>query len=130
MGTDASHLGPNVVADGWMGRDALRDLYRRAKVYCQFTMHEGLPNAVCEAMLCGCIPLGTQVNGIPTAIGDAGFLVDRDLSAIHDALRHALADPSLGLRARDRIPGLFPLARRAQRLGQVLDALAAGRGLA
>lgn len=127
-GTDPARLGSNVSADGWMGREDLRDLYRRAKAYCQFSVHEGLPNAVCEAMLCGCVPAGTRVNGIPTAIGDAGFLVERDVAAIGEALHRAMADPTLGARARDRIVRTFPLDRRRRRLQEILESLAAGRG--
>jgi glycosyltransferase involved in cell wall biosynthesis len=122
-GTTPGSLGANVVADGWLSREALRDLYRRAKVYGQFSLHEGLPNAVCEAMLCGCVPVGTRVNGIPTAIGDAGFLVDRSVPSVSDGLRNAIADPSVGLRARERIARTFPVERRRDRLGEILPAL-------
>ena len=45
-------LPPNVVLHQWLERDGLRELYRKAEVYCQLSLHEGLPNAVCEAMLC------------------------------------------------------------------------------
>jgi glycosyltransferase involved in cell wall biosynthesis len=127
LGTRTDRLGANVVADGWLDRESLRDLYRRAKVYCQFSLHEGLPNAVCEAMLCGCVPVGTRVNGIPTAIGDAGFVVDRSVPAIGDALRTALTDASLGTRARERIVRTFPIERRRDRLKEILETLAAGR---
>ncbi len=125
-GTRPESFGDNVVADGWLGAEPLRDLYRRAKVYCQFSLHEGLPNAVCEAMLCGCVPIGTRVNGIPTAVGDAGFLVDRDVSAIGRSLREAIAEPSLGMRARERIVRMFPVERRRDALQGVLEELTGG----
>jgi glycosyltransferase involved in cell wall biosynthesis len=50
--------------------------YQKAKVYCQLSMREGLPNALCEAMLCECVPVGTNVQGITTAMGNNGILVD------------------------------------------------------
>lgn len=129
-GMPEGRLGPNVVADGWLDALALRDLYRRAKVYCQFSVHEGLPNAVCEAMLCGCIPLGTAVNGIPTAIGDAGFIVERHVEEIGEVLRQAVANSILGPRARERIMRLFPVRRREAGLQEILESLVPGRGQA
>ena len=37
--------------------------YQRARVYCQSSIREGLSNALCEAMLCECIPVATDVGG-------------------------------------------------------------------
>ncbi len=116
-------LGPNVVADGWLEREGLRDLYRRAKVYCQFSLHEGLPNAVCEAMLCGCVPVGTHAYGIPTAMGDSGILVGRDVRAISDAIRTALGRDDLRPKAREHIVRTFPLERRRRELKEILEGL-------
>ena len=48
--------------------------YQEASFYAQFSRSEGLPNSLCEAMLCGCIPLGTDVGDIAEAIGDAGIV--------------------------------------------------------
>lgn len=65
----------NVEFTGHVSQDELIRFYQRAKAYCQLSMREGLPNALCEAMLCECIPVGTDRNGIPRAIGDTGFIV-------------------------------------------------------
>jgi glycosyltransferase involved in cell wall biosynthesis len=92
----------------------LRGAYQRAKVYCQLSRSEGFPNSVCEAMLCGCVPVGTTVGGIPTAIGETGYLVpadDRD--AMVERLRAALLAPdSVGYRARERIADHFSREQR------------------
>ena len=114
----------NVSFDGWLERDAVRDLYRRAKVYCQLSMHEGLPNALCEAILCGCVPVGTPVNGIPTAIGDAGCIAD-DFPGISAGIGiAALSSSAMRERARNRIVSLFPLSRRRDELRAVLERFA------
>ncbi len=97
-------------------------LYARSKVYCQLSRHEGLPNALCEAMLSECVPVGTKHGGIPTAIGGTGFYcdfgdVDGTTAAIHQALA---AD---GRPARQRIADLFPIAAREESLVRLLNSL-------
>ena len=114
----------NVFFDGWLERDAVREMYRRAKVYCQLSMHEGLPNALCEAMLCGCVPVGTPVNGIPRAIGDTGFIAS-DFSHIASGIDRGIELPdSWRERVRERIVSIFPLSRRRSELRAILERLA------
>jgi glycosyltransferase involved in cell wall biosynthesis len=112
----------NVEIVPYIGQDDLVTYYRRAKVYCQPSRVEGLPNSLCEAMLCGCIPVGTRVGGIPTAIGDVGFLVeDGDISGLVDAIQRALEGPvTLGQKARARIATHFSRETREAALVEVL----------
>jgi glycosyltransferase involved in cell wall biosynthesis len=107
-------------------REELPALYGRARLFCQPSRREGLPNALCEAMLCRCIPVGTNVGGIPTAIGDAGFIVERENpDALADAIEQAFAAPeNLGDAARARIAANFTLALREQRLVNAVTELA------
>lgn len=99
--------------------------YQRAAVYCQLSMREGLPNALCEAMLCGCVPVGTRRGGIPTAIGQTGFYVDYgDPGATAKMISKALA--ASGRRraaARKRIIESFPPTMRRDRLLSVINEL-------
>jgi glycosyltransferase involved in cell wall biosynthesis len=76
-------------------------------------------------MLCGCIPVGTKVGGIPEAVGDLGPVVPpEDSDAIAVAVRTALRSPEeLRTRVRARIAMTFPLARRRQALAQLLGEL-------
>jgi glycosyltransferase involved in cell wall biosynthesis len=103
-----------------------RDLlghYQRAKVYCQPSYTEGLPNSLCEAMLCECIPVGTNVGGIPTAMNGIGFHVSRgDVSALSQAITQALQSPvSLGAKAREHIARNFTLQKREDALVRILQ---------
>ena len=116
---------PNMEVIEYMPREQLLPFLQRAKVYCQPSYTEGLPNALCEAMLCECIPVGTVAGGIPTAIGDTGFLVPYgDRTKLVRALRSALdAPPEQGTRARGRILSEFTLERRERELTRVIQDL-------
>ncbi len=120
----------NVEIIPYVPRAELACHYRRAKVYCQPSFTEGLPNTLCEALLAGCIPIGTAVGGIPTAVGDAGYLVDyRDQPGLLRALRQALAAPeSDGQKAAGRIKTLFTVKRREDGLREAIESLASRRG--
>jgi glycosyltransferase involved in cell wall biosynthesis len=108
---------------GPVPHDRLVKYYQESKVYCQFSIHEGLPTALCEAMLCGCIPVGTKITGIATAIGDTGFIVDeRTPEKAAEAIRKALMSGS-GEKARQRIIGNFSLEIRERNLVRIIDEL-------
>ncbi|OZC02001.1 glycosyltransferase family 4 protein [Rubricoccus marinus] len=109
-------------------REMLAAVYGQASVYLQLSRAEGMPNVLCEAMLCGCAPVGSNVFGIPDAIGDAGWIVDDpDPLAIAAAVREALAAPeALRRRARAHIADTFPRERRRRELFGLLDALLDG----
>lgn len=119
----ARSLAPaNVTITPFLPQEEVLLYYRRAAVYCQPSYTEGLPNSLCEAMLCGCVPVGTDAGGIPTAIGDRGWVVPYgDPAALAEALRSALAaPPEAGARARQRIAAEFTLERRLGELRRVV----------
>lgn len=60
-----------------MDQDDLKHYYRKAAYYAQFSRSEGLPNALCEAMLCGCIPMVTDAGGNKDASGDIGLVLSQ-----------------------------------------------------
>ncbi len=104
-------------------REEVLPYYQRAKVYCQPSRREGLPNALCEAMLCGCVPVATGVNGNPTAVGDTGFLSPAgDAEALAAGIVRAMADEEqAGEKARTRIISLFPRQKRETELTRFIE---------
>jgi glycosyltransferase involved in cell wall biosynthesis len=117
---------PNIELLPPVPRDQLLLHYQRAKVYCQPSRREGLPNTLCEAMLCEALPVGTRVGGIPTAIDECGFLVDaEDIEELCRGIEAAMRSPlSEGAKARERIARLFPKSRREREMIALLSELA------
>ena len=117
----------NVEIRASMPQEDLLKLYQRAKVYCQASRAEGLPNAVCEAMLCGCIPVCSDAGGTRTAVGGDGFLVPPgDGTLLAGAIMKAMALPdSRGLEGRKSIAGRFTLERREEGLVRVVNEIMA-----
>lgn len=118
-------LPPNIEWLPVRERKELLTLYQSSKVYCQPSLREGLPNTLCEAMLCGCIPVATAVGGNTTALGDVGVLVPvKDVEALADGIEKALAMPyDESIRARARILALFPKEKRETELVRIIRGL-------
>ena len=68
---------PNVKVIGKLAPAQLKDEFNRHQFYLQLSTSEGFPNALAEAMLCGCIPIGSAVGAIPEIIGDTGFVLQQ-----------------------------------------------------
>jgi glycosyltransferase involved in cell wall biosynthesis len=114
---------PNVEFTGYVSDRTLKKYYQKAKVYAQLSRYEGLPNALCEAMLCECIPVATEVCGIPTAVGTAGFYVPYgDPDATASVIRSALKS-EIGSRARERIKQKFPIEKREYEILRIISSI-------
>ena len=100
-------------------------LYSSAKVYAQLSLFEGMPSTICEAMLCKCIPVGSDVNGIPDIVGDVGIIVKKkDIGLITESIRNSLDLPeSSGDRARERIINMFEIGKRENEIVEIMNKL-------
>jgi len=68
----------NLTILGRVAHAELPDWYQRSKFYCQLSRSESFGVSVAEAMYYGCIPIVTNVGGLPEVVGDMGYLVKRD----------------------------------------------------
>jgi len=101
--------------------EVLIEYYNKANVYLQISITEGMPVSLGEAMLCECIPIGSNVNGIPDAIGTTGVIVyKRDLDELESALKKALA-MNTGNLARLHTIENFSIEKREKKLFEVLE---------
>lgn len=113
----------NVMVMDAVVQDELLKQYRSASVYFQPSRREGLPSTLCEAMLCDCSPVGTDVGGIPHAIGATGAVIPfGDIEKASAAIEYALSsDGNTG--SRERIAGHFTKQQREERLLDTIRAL-------
>lgn len=96
-------------------QDELLNIYNKHQYYLQLSMFEGFPNALCEAMLCGCIPIGSAVAGIPDIIGDQGYLLKRkDKKALAELIKVLENNTILPEDSRNQITQNFSIERRIQ----------------
>ena len=101
----------------------LLKFYQKAKVYCQPSRIDSLPITLREAMLCGCVPVGTNVGGIPAAIGDTGWLVEvGDVGSLTKGIKKALnSDERAGIACRNRIIKITSSINREKRLVKIIE---------
>lgn len=113
-----SNLPSNIVLKGKVDEHTLLKYYQKAKVYAQFSLREGLPGSVCEAMLCECVIVGSNNGGIPIAIGNTGYLLNEyNINKAAELLEKAMKAPAeFGKNARQRVIDNFSYKQRKNEL--------------
>ncbi|MCK9398788.1 MAG: glycosyltransferase family 4 protein [Bacteroidales bacterium] len=105
--------------------EKLAGIYSQNRFYLQLSIAEGFPSAICEAMLCECIPIGSKVAAIPLIVGDTGFILEkRDVNQLKGIIEIALARedlPELGRKARQRISEKFHPGARSEKIYEILS---------
>jgi glycosyltransferase involved in cell wall biosynthesis len=113
---------PNIIFTGWVSDEELLRQYQESKVFALLSKYEGLPNVLCEAMLCGCIPVTTGVCGIPNAQGDLGYYVDYGKTLItKQAIQDALDKQEDINKIRNKIKEKYTIEKRENSLRNILD---------
>ncbi len=113
----------NVTLTGYISDEELVNYLQRAKVYVQPSAHEGFGLSVAEAMLCGCIPVTTEVGALPEVVRDTGVYVSsRDPQSVAEGIKTALAlEDDRGQQARAYILKKFPLSKRREGLFDIVE---------
>ncbi|MCH7401902.1 glycosyltransferase family 4 protein [Belliella kenyensis] len=115
----------NIHLIGELNADSLKSELNKHRFYLQLSMSEGFPNALAEAMLCGCIPIGSAVGDIPTIIGKTGLILPKkDVNLLKFKLKDFLSIANQNLLrscARNRIVDNFTFEKRKRALLKVLS---------
>ena len=92
-----------VEVTGYVGRERLRELYRRARLFVYPSHYEGFGIPPLEAMACGAAVIATRTGAIPEYADGAALLVDPgDRDALRAAIVRVLGDAALRGELRGR----------------------------
>ena len=90
-------LPENCVVISNCNQQELRGHYNEAKLFIQASITEGFPNTLCEAMACGCFPIGSKVSSIPSIISNFGLILERrDAALLERLIAEALVEIEKG----------------------------------
>jgi Glycosyltransferase len=113
---------------GWQSREQIIESYRRANVFLFPSRHEGMPNAILEAMASGLPVIATCIAGNEELVieGQTGYLVpSEDIEALQDALKKMLTDSALrqqmGDASRRRVEENYSWESTAQQYALCLE---------
>jgi glycosyltransferase involved in cell wall biosynthesis len=116
----------NLTFLGKIPAEEIRKYYQKSDYYFQLSIFEGFGCALCEAMLCGCLPIASIVNNLPEIIGETGILLQkRDINLLEKRVKSCM-DLSKGvmrnLNPRERIISAYDLENRKKLLFSILPA--------
>lgn len=109
----------------FVNQNELLDIYNRSEYYLQLSISEGLPNSLCEAILCGCIPIGGANSSIPEIIGQQDNIVKKkSLSSLLDTVQLVKKkQPIEKSFFRNRIIENYPLEKRQKQFENLFEKL-------
>ena len=113
---------PNITIYTYLPQKEFFSLLELSSVYAQPSISEGMPNSLMEAMLAGCIPVGSNVAGIPTIIDKYGYIIDhRDSQELEKALDLALETDADRKEISESIQNRFNSQPRKEKLLKLLN---------
>jgi len=110
-----------------MPNNQIQPLLSKMQFYMQLSLSEGFPNALSEAMLCECVPIVSNVGGMPDIVDDCGYLLKHKnkeelFSLIESALNNNALN-AIGIKARKRIENNYTFENRKSKLLSELEKL-------
>ncbi|HUI88705.1 MAG TPA: glycosyltransferase family 4 protein [Anaerolineales bacterium] len=113
---------------GWLSQEQIKGQYAAANIFLFPSRHEGMPNAVLEAMASGLPVVATKIAGNEELVvdGETGGLVPpEDVESLRESLRPLLVDAQMreqmGRAARQRVESSFSWASVAQNYEEILQ---------
>jgi glycosyltransferase involved in cell wall biosynthesis len=117
-----------VVFLGWQSRPQIIESYKNSNVFLFPSRHEGMPNAILEAMASGLPVIATCIAGNEELVidGKTGYLVpSEDIETLQEALKKILNDSALcqqmGIASRRRAEESYSWESTAQQYALLLE---------
>lgn len=115
---------------GWQSRSELIECYRQSNLFLFPSRHEGMPNAVLEAMASGLPVIATRIAGNEELVipEKTGLLVESEnQTALQAALRRLIENPALqqtmGRNSRQRVEEFYSWESTAKQYANLLEKL-------
>lgn len=106
--------------------DELQAYYAKSQFYLQISICEGFPSALCEAMLCECVPIVSDVAAMPNIVGENGHVLKEKSDLGFEKLVESAIlnyDRQLGIKARQSIIENYPFQKRDELLAYIREIL-------
>lgn len=127
-------ISDRVVFLGWQSREELIQCYRQSHLFLFPSRHEGMPNAVLEAMASGLPVIASRIAGNEELVlhGTTGLLVESEnIDALTAALQELIEDPArgqqLGAASRRRVEESFGWENTARQYEALLERISKKR---
>jgi glycosyltransferase involved in cell wall biosynthesis len=121
------NIPPNVQLIPFVPNEELPQIYNTHKFYLQLSISEGFPNALCEAMACGCIPIVSEVASMPEIVGNNGLKIpSRDIKILESLIKSYVDQPELdavSTKASASISERYPIQLRKTEMLKLVDSL-------
>lgn len=116
------NLPDNLIFKKKIPHHELIEYYKKAKIYCQFSRSESFGISIVEAMNFECLPVVTNVGGMPEVVGKTGEITKRDLGIISNKIKKGINDYSFfNIEAKQRIVTNFNRTLREESIIKILE---------
>jgi glycosyltransferase involved in cell wall biosynthesis len=120
-----SEIPKNIKVIEQIDQESLRQYYSTSSFYLQLSVSEGFPNSLCEAMLCECIPIVSNITSMPEIIQNNGLILKkRNALDLINLIQKGLIIQNkneLRYQIRNSIIERFNLDNRIEKLKQVIN---------
>ena len=72
-----NNIPKNVIVFGKLSSEEINKMFAKCEFVIQASISEGFPNALCEAMLNGAVPIVSNVTAMPKIVGESGIIIDK-----------------------------------------------------
>lgn len=114
----------NIIVKPTLPKEEVKLIFQKSQFYLQVSTSEGFPNSLAEAMLCGCVPIGSDVGEIRNIIGESGFVLKhKDINELIQIITNLSLSNLTALRknARKNIVKRFPYLKRKEKMIEILS---------